>query len=109
LTSKKSTPKKSAKSDKGGTPKKAAKSAKSAKHAKKQKQKVTRICLSPEAKAQKIQLIVADRQRIIDNKTDEDHSINALCVKHNLPRSFFFVRGILLSVVMTHLFPKATL
>ena len=89
-TTKKSTmktPKKSAKADKAGTPKK---SAKSAKHAKKQNQKVTRTCLSQEAKKQKIELILADRQRIIDNKTDEDHSINALCKKHNLPRSVYF-------------------
>ena len=33
---------------------------------------------------------MADRQRIIDNKLDEEHSFNALCVKHNLPLSFFF-------------------
>ena len=86
-TAKKSTSKKSAKADKAGTPKK---SAKSAKHAKKKNQKATRTILSPEEKKQKIQLIVADRQRIIANETDEDPSINALCIKHNLPRSVFF-------------------
>jgi len=70
--------------NKARTPKKSAKSAK------KQNQMVTRNCLTPEAKAEKIQLIVSDRQRIIDNKLDEEHSYDALCVKHNLPRSVFF-------------------
>ena len=65
---------------KSGTPKKSVK---------RQKQKVTRNCLTPEAKAEKIQLIVSDRQRIIDNKLDEEHHYDALYVKHNLPLVFF--------------------
>jgi len=65
-------------------------SAKKQKSGSAKKQKLTRTCLSPEQKTEKIKLINADCQRIIDKNLDEDHSYDALCAKHNLPRSIFF-------------------
>ena len=85
------------------------KSSSAKKSAKKQKQKLTRNCLTLDEKAEKIKLIQADCQRILDNELEEDHSYIALCLKHNLPRSCFFARGMCVSVVAKSLMHKATL
>jgi len=62
------------------------------KSAKKQNQKVTHNCLTPDEKAEKIKLLLADRQRILDNQLEEEHSYEALCLKHIIPGAVFFLR-----------------
>ena len=82
------------------------KSGSTKKSVKKQKQKLTRNCLTPDEKAEKIKFIQVDRQHILDNELEEDHSYAARCLKHNLPRSVFFARGISVFVVWKSLWYK---